>query len=102
MSGQALLDYDPVAKSATRWHEEGDDVIIENVQDVQTLVDQNKALYAQSHASDPYGEFDRVASLPLTVYWDLQERGILDDEEAFRKWLNDPANRHFRTRPGKI
>jgi hypothetical protein len=24
------------------------------------------------------------------------------DEKRFKAWMNDPENRHFRTRPGKV
>lgn len=97
-----LMDRDPVAKSASTWVEEGDEVIIHNVQDAQPIIDANKAEFNQKKRSTPYGEMERVASLPLTVYFDLQRRGILDDEKAFRRWLNDPDNSAFRTRPGKV
>ena len=44
----------------------------------------------------------RVASIPLTVYYDLKQKGILDDQAAMKKWLNDPDNELFRTRKGKV
>jgi hypothetical protein len=44
----------------------------------------------------------RVASIPLTVYYDLKQKGILDDQTAMKKWLNDPDNELFRTRKGKV
>jgi hypothetical protein len=38
----------------------------------------------------------------VNVYYDLKRRGIIDDPAAFRAWMNDPDNRVFRTRPGRV
>jgi hypothetical protein len=35
-------------------------------------------------------------------YMDLKKKGILDDQVALKRWLNDPENRYFRTRPGQV
>mgnify|MGYP006213542651 CR=1 FL=1 len=43
-----------------------------------------------------------VASIPIHIYWDLKKRGIADDDEAMKRWLNDSQNRFFRTRPGQV
>jgi hypothetical protein len=50
------------------------------------------------------GDFNlhHVASIPLSVYMDLVQKGIAKDKEALRKWLNDPENQVFRTRPGRV
>ena len=50
---------------------------------------------------------NKVASIPLTVIDALNKKGILRgfkvlDEKAFRQFLNDPDNRFFRTRTGRI
>ena len=39
----------------------------------------------------------KVASIPLGVYYDLKRKGIVDDQVAFRRWMNDSDNRVFRT-----
>jgi hypothetical protein len=39
----------------------------------------------------------RVASLPMLIYQDLKQRGILDDKAALRKWLKSEEARPFRT-----
>jgi hypothetical protein len=33
---------------------------------------------------------------------ELKQQGIIDDPKALRRWLNDPDNRYFRTRPGRV
>ncbi len=60
----------------------------------------NKADF--NDAPSRWGEGQRVASIPMTVYWELKRRGVVDDQGALRRWLNDPDNRFFRTRPGAV
>jgi hypothetical protein len=49
-----------------------------------------------------YGEWSKVASIPLSVFYDLKQKGIVDDPAAMKKWLNDSENKFFRTRPGRV
>ena len=77
-----------------------DEATIVAEQDVSSVVELNKKSFNETHGK--FGEFSKVASLPLVVYNDLQKKGILNDEKAFKRWLNDPDNRFFRTRPGTI
>jgi hypothetical protein len=43
-----------------------------------------------------------VATLPLSVYYQLKREGIADDPKRLAKWMNDPDNRAFRTRGGRL
>lgn len=99
-----LLDFDPVTKTRTNFHgsADGESFVIEDRMDVEDLVEQNKALHAATDARAGYGDLERVASIPLNIYLKLQKEGVLDDEKAFKRWLNDPANLAFRTRPGRV
>ena len=38
----------------------------------------------------------------MVLYYDLKEKGILDDPKALKKWLNDADNKAFRTREGTV
>ena len=50
----------------------------------------------------------KVASIPLVVVQQLSKQGIMTnagaikDKVRFRKWLNDPDNRFFKTYNGTI
>jgi hypothetical protein len=50
----------------------------------------------------------KVASIPLIVVQQLAKKGIMNqaggikDKVRFRKWLNDPDNRFFKTYNGTI
>src|SRR5262245_14035236 len=80
---------------------------IETAQDVEPIIERNKESYNnQNH--ERWGDGRIVASIPLTVMLELARRGICTpaghvlDQKAFKAFLNDPENRHFRTRDGRI
>ncbi|HEX7019010.1 MAG TPA: hypothetical protein VF159_03300 [Gemmatimonadaceae bacterium] len=87
-------------------YDEADDVFhIETIQDVTDLVEINKAL--NNDAPDTWrGDLHRVASIPLSLYCELVEKGIIEENDPkqtkLRAWLNDRDNRVFRTRPGRV
>lgn len=77
-----------------------DEAIISKEQDVTAILEQNKKEF--NAAPERWGEWTKVGSIPLSVYYELERKGILNDQEAMKKWLNDPDNRAFRTRPGTV
>jgi hypothetical protein len=77
-----------------------DEAIISKEQDVTGIIEANKAEF--NAAPERWGEWTKVGSIPLSVYYELERQGILNDQKAMAKWLNDPDNRAFRTRPGTI
>jgi hypothetical protein len=99
-----FLDSDPLTGTETWFHWNGDGTFsIETKQDVTGVVERNKALYNEHDERTPWrGEWHLVGSIPLTVYFDLKQKGVLDDQKALKRWLNDPDNRGFRTRPGQV
>ena len=96
------MDHDPATGISHVFYYDDmtDEATIVAEQDVSTVVDFNKTQYNETHGK--FGEFSKIASLPLVVYNDLQKRGVLNDTKAFKRWLNDPDNRFFRTRPGNV
>lgn len=95
-----LLSYDPVLGITRTFHADGDDFVIQTTQETEDIVEANKRAF--NDAPDRWGEFTRVASIPMSVYFDLKKKGIADDDAAMRRWLNDSENRFFRTRPGVV
>ena len=89
-------------------HNTSDGKVIEVVQDVSDIVEKNKREY--NNNSTKWGDelFDnKIASIPMTVVDKLNQQGIMRghhilDQKAFFKWLNDPDNRFFRTKQGRI
>ena len=87
-------------------------LIIETKEDLTHIIERNKAEYNQFDQTARWGEelFDpknKVATIPLVLFDELNKQGIcrgfhVIDQKRFKDWLNDPDNRHFRTRPGRV
>ena len=75
---------------------------IQTQQDVTAIIEENKQEYAQVDERARWGEWSRVASIPMSIYFQLKAEGKLDDQEYMKKWLNDKDNQYFRTRAGKV
>lgn len=102
-----VLDWNPETGVSQIFHfdETTDNIHIETVYDTEPLLEENKAfdsLVGVDGAKKWKGDIHRVASIPMTIYMDLMKKGITKDQKAFRKWLNDPSNRYFRTRGGRV
>ena len=103
-----FFDHDPFSGHTEYFHYDPDTggFMIETRQDVQMLIETNKAL--SNDAPTRFGELTRVASIPSVVVMQLAQQGILStggailDHERFRTWLNERDNRAFRTRTGKV
>lgn len=99
-----LFDVDPVTGTVQWFHwdesSKGKEMIIQTQQRTDEIIEANKERY--NNASNRWGEGQMIASLPLTIWGELSKKGILRDKKALRRWLNDPDNAVFRTRPGRI
>ena len=99
--GGRLLDGDAEARRDTLFHAEPDgDVSVEARQDVEPVIELARAEH--NAGAGRWNDLNKVASIPAVVYEDLVRRGITRDQKAFRRWLDDPDNRAFRTRPGRL
>ena len=87
----------------TGWFDTGTgDVHMSSFQDIGEIVRKNKAdrkafAIDKNSATGRFGEFAKIASIPNVVVDNLMKSGVWFDRVAFRKWLNDPDNRLFRT-----
>lgn len=99
-----LFNSDPAAGITEIFHydEMADTCTIETRQDITDLIEGNKAEYASIDERAKWGDMHRVASIPMNLYMKMRAEGITRDAKAMRKFLNDPDNRFFRTRPGRI
>lgn len=103
-----LFDHDPLFGHTEYFHFDPDTggFTIETVQDVEPLLEVNKAL--ANDAPLRWGEWTHVASLPSVIVIELTKQGIMAgpghiaDPPRFKKWLNDRNNRLFRTRHGHV
>lgn len=94
------------------FHDESDDkYIIKREQDIEPILNANKI--AQNDGSNGYSksrDLRRVASIPLVVIeqW-MKEDGVNilaltgdEKQKYFRRKLNDPDNKYFRTDAGGL
>lgn len=87
-------------------HATDDGVVLETRQDVSSIVEANKQQL--NATANRFGDvITHIARLPLTVIDDLNHKRVMRgfkviDEPAFRRFLNDPDNRFFRTHPGTV
>ena len=88
----------------TRWFDyawEPDTFGIHTEQDLEPSIEANKALFNDAQ-TNWRGDMHLVASIPMSIYFDLKQKGIADDDAAMKRWLNDADNQVFRTRPGNL
>ncbi len=101
MGQKRLFGRDPLTGITQYWHvKENGEYVIETQQDVTAIAEANKRQY--NDTPDRYRDVNKVASIPLNVYYDLKRRGIADDPKKFKQWLNDRDNQVFRTRAGTL
>lgn len=96
-----LFDRDPQLGITKYWHvKDNGEYVVETVQDVTGIAEYNKRSY--NNTDKKWNDLNKVASIPLSVYYDLKRRGIADDPVALKKWMNDSDNQVFRTRQGRL
>ena len=102
-----LIQKDEV-RTQTAHEADNGQIVIATTQDVSDIVEQNKQEYNATNGRWGDDIFDnKIASIPLTVIDDLNKAGIMRgfavlDQKKFRAWLNNPDNRFFRTRQGRV
>lgn len=85
-----------------------DRLYIKRTQDVEPIIEANKAQYNNSDKRHRSETMNHVARIPMIMIekW-ARDHGIkfeevLNNDELMRRFLNDPDNRFFRTKPGTI
>lgn len=104
-----IFDVNPLFNIVRLWHydTDTDQVTIETRQGMNdnynALIDMNNAERNQTSAKTPYRDgMHHVARIPIVKLEELMRKGITRDQKAMKKWLNDPENRYYRTREGKV
>lgn len=102
-----IIDKDIIRSKVA--HKDGNGgIVIATEQDVTDIIEQNKKEYNMNTGRWKEDVLEnKIASIPLTVIDTLNQKGIMKgfdviDQKRFRDWLNDPDNRFFRTRQGKV
>ena len=100
-----LFDINPVTGTRKMWHydAEKDEATIETIIDATQIVSDNKDRFNSfDEKANWKGDMHHVASIPMALFYQLKAEGKLEDEAYMKRWLNDPDNRAFRTRPGEV
>jgi hypothetical protein len=99
-----LLDVNPYLGITEYFYYDDDtgECRIEQVQDTTQIIEQNLAQRNLTDKHTRWGEWSKVATIPISIWADLNQKGIVKDKASFKKWLNDPDNRFFKTREGKV
>lgn len=84
------------------WHTDGAFITIEHVVPVGQIIANNKEAEAGFNRSGGLGDLVHQAELPAQMYWDLYAKGIVEDKDAFKRFLNDPDNKYLRTTNLKV
>lgn len=93
---ETWMHYDPIAETVT----------YETRRDVQGELDANKFQFNQFDERARWSSdvHNHVATIPDFLYYQLLAKfgSIRHNRKAWLRWLDDPDNRAFRTRPGKL
>ena len=91
------------------WYDDFEDkMVVNHVQDVEPLLEANKAEYLQDHGRYESDAVNKVASIPLVIVHQWMQEGlnIFDNSPETQKKLMQKLNsmefRDLRTRPGKL
>lgn len=74
------------------------DLIIESIQDCEPIIEAAKILSEQT----PGDTFRHAAFIPQFMWNQAVQEGWLHDKAKWKRVLNDPDNRAFRTWPGRL
>jgi hypothetical protein len=97
-AGSFNLAYDSLTGTLQKMHITTDQkLVFETTVELGNLPEINAAQMNETSRTQKSGDMVKVASLPMMVYLDLRQKGILDDKAAMRKWLKSEEARPYRT-----
>jgi hypothetical protein len=96
MAKRTLID--SKTGSTSEFITEDDKIIYHTKQDIQPVIEHCKAL----SENKPGKDFRHVAEVPMVIYQKAMREGWVKDKAKWKKWLNDPDNKVFRTWQGKV
>jgi len=91
----------------TTYADDEGNLVMKAESDLTHIIESNKASYNSIDERARWGDGQLVADIPFPVIEDLNKQGILRgfvviDQKRMKAWLNNPDNRFFRTRPGRV
>ena len=104
----ALFDKSKGKRKDLHYDAINDEFVLETREDVTDIVEVNRAARNLTEAHTPYGDINRVGSIPVAMFYDMMARGEIDqhgqsnNDERLLKFLMDPTNKDFKTRNGSF
>jgi len=97
--GSFELAYDSLTGTRQQMHFTTDNkIVLETTVEIDQIAEQNKAIRNEISRTDKLPDgMVKVASIPMVLYMDLKQRGILGDKMALRKWLTTDEAAPYRT-----
>lgn len=96
--GSFVLSNDTLTGTMQKMHVTPDQrLVFETTCDLGRLPDYNAEQRNAVSNNEKLGDMVKVASLPMMVYLDLVQRGILNDRTEMRKWLASDEAFAYRT-----
>lgn len=92
-------------KEYVKYDDLEDRLYVHRVQDVEPIIEANKAQFDPDNKRYKSDAMNHVARIPLIVFEEHYKKtgeNLMTDQKALRRFLNDPDNRFFRTKPGKL
>jgi hypothetical protein len=77
---------------------EGDKFVLNTKQDIAPVIEHAKFLKSKP----PGKNFRHVAEIPLVIYHQAVREGWSEDQNAWKRFLNNPDNKLFRSWEGKV
>jgi len=100
MKSGLLIGIDQGIETRLHFDDSAQQITLSNTADVQANIDRNIAIRNEGLGQ---GKNMRLAaSIPLHILMDLEKQGITKDPVRFKRWLNDPDNRAWRTSNARI
>lgn len=88
------------------YNHDDDSYTISKTQDVKPILDANARAYnsVDERARWNHDELgmNRVASIPILLWFQWQKQGITQNWDTLRRKLSDSAFKRLRTRPGRL
>lgn len=92
------LAYDSLSGTLQKMHITSENkLVFETTCEIDSIAERAMAERNETSRTQKSGDMVKVASLPMMVYLDLKQRGILDDRPAMRKWLSSEEAQPYRT-----
>ena len=82
-----------------------EEVTLEIQHDVEPVVGATRSVYNDfDERANWKGDWHHVGIIPMEILQDIMTKNPAreDQQRALRTWLNNPDNRAFRSRPGRV